>query len=624
MANKTFIGIAFAVVGHQVEGVVASSGATLFDSNGLTPASVLDFLYNLKSKRDKSVLVGYGFAYALEFLFANLPEAVRDKLFQSYDYRILHEETESEIERYEDALFHATGEEAQELRLFKEINELTLKDLADVRVDEWSVRYIAGKRLTIKRNKRSITIFDASGFFQQSLAKTLASWGLPDLYKIPVAEQNKLNVSRSYPRTQLEFATLQVAERIETLVTLLDNQLVANGIKLRSYHGATAITSAVLAKGKATDEYHSYRYRRQHNNQSWEAMVSSFYGGRIEQLQLGVANEVYVYDINSAYASASLFLPKITRKPRFVKRFSGNPFSLWFCRFNSSGLLSPFPVRKPNKSIYYPESGAGWYWFSEVNHAINAGHQVDVEFGYEFPYRPASFPEEIKKLFLLRQQLKREGNALERTLKLSLAGLYGKFSQHQGKGRYYSLYYASFITAWIRTQLLEAVQGSEESVICLLTDAIHSTVPLNVKVSEDLGAFSEKRYDKGIYIDLGVYGLYRDNQLVKKATMGLRDVDFSSLATEFLESHRYTSSQELFIGHNLHALQPLRYNRYLGVQTETRIVEPLTQTGRVFDEPQGELIRSSPRKGIVLPSGKYQPSRLRDITLAKEIIKMKR
>jgi len=226
-----------------------------------------------------------------------------------------------------------------------------------------------GKKLVIRKNKKSITFYDVYGFFRKSLKIAVKTWlgkNVDILDKdvfLQIKHLTKLEALQEYANLETQYIT--------ELASKLNNSLTENNINLSSYHGASAVSSWFLHKTKAKDEFYNYKHKYQLSPELYKAHRQAYYGGRVEQFKIGTLKNVNVYDINSAYASASLLLPQFLRKPTFTRNYKPNEiFSLWFCEYNFKnndiylGLLSY--RNKIGNSITYRLQGKGFYYQPEI------------------------------------------------------------------------------------------------------------------------------------------------------------------------------------------------------------------------------------------------------------------
>jgi hypothetical protein len=242
--------------------------------------------------------------------------------------------------------------------------------------------------------------------------------------------------------------------------------------------------------------------------------------------------------------------------------------------------------------IRYKLRGRGYFWHPEVKFLLEHYPEcVKVNHGFAVNAETAPFTKGISLLYELRLLLKQQQNPLEKVLKLALASLYGKFCQRQGSAYYYNLFYAGFITSFVRAMLLRATLGKELNTICFLTDAIHTTADLsdNIDLSDKLGSFRLQQYSNGIYLDNGVYQLTGIDGKRKIAHRGFNKFDFEKAIKELRECKGFTEIQEFFVGHNLHSLMPVEFSNYLDLQSVQKKTNPTDSALRLFDRLEVDL-----------------------------------
>jgi len=205
-------------------------------------------------------------------------------------------------------------------------------------------------------------------------------------------------------------------------------------------------------------------------------------------------------------------------------------------------IWGPFPYRsEKQRKVLFPETGENWVWLPEVKAAIealkiNPKWRLEILDCYEFQpditcYKPYFF---MKEYYELRQNLiadtKKTGtpHGEEKTYKLGINAGYGKTAQHAGyhpetklKPPYHNLAYAGYITSATRAKLFSAAMQSPESIICIATDGIFSTVPLDLYYPKEkiLGAWEESKHDEIILVQSGFY-YYRNGKTWTAWTRG--------------------------------------------------------------------------------------------------------
>ncbi len=604
--QKHFIAIGSEVLDGLLVHLTATCGKSLTDEAGIDYKRAVEFLFSLRHERKKRsgvVLVTYAFSRDNEFIFSTMPKELKDKLFVSHKIKTEINELEYELEQIQDDYykFPLDSDEFQLADFEKHVNEIALDELTSVEFDGYSIKLANGKLLTITKNNKSITIYDIFGFFKpmslrESVYRFLGSTQ-------PLLDRSQFNALDFFDgindidrlKNHAAFESNWVAK----LASKLNEQLQQYNINLSRFHGASAIASYTLSKAQATKQYHNYRYRRQLSADLHTALRQSVFGGRAEQFKIGTLHNVNVYDINSAYAAAATKLPIMLSKPQSVKQWSNAPFSFWECEYDFSKCNAYFGLL-PNRDISgftkYKLKGRGFFWQPEILYALqNFPDCVSVGGGYVLEYERAPFTQAIEDLYQLRLDLQEQKKPLERVIKLAASSIYGKFCQHNGKGYYYNLFYAAYITSVVRAQILEATKGYERDTICFQTDAIHSTKLLHLPLSGNLGEYKHEGYDKITYLDNGVYQCYRGGKSVKTKTRGFRRFNFAECLRELKEKRSYTELQEFFIGHNLFTHNVIKHGGdYLSDHAQKMTTFP-TETDRfamrVFDQKDVDLTK---------------------------------
>lgn len=630
-AFKEFVGVNLEVYDGRLVLVDTSKGISIYDENGLTLQEVIDFFLLLaERKKPNEVFICYASQSDNEFLFQTLPHSLKDKAFQNLNIRAQEQDLQEEIAELDLlSTMVTTVEEQAEAYFNKCVNKLSLEDLIDVTIEGVNVRLINGKLLTVKKSKaKKFLMYDCFGFFRKPIYDAVKSWLGDDDPKLKRSNRTGLETLN---KQRLKEYSRNECRYIVKLMQKLYDKLNDNGIKITKFYGATAISSWVLSRSKAKDQFHNYRFRRQLGEQLHRAVQQGYYGGRTEQLKVGTAgNGVYVYDINSAYAHAAINLPPLLSKPEYAKSFVPIPFSLWYCDYDLTGkdcYYGLLPNRKVGNAVNFPYRGHGYFWYPEVEFLLSHYPDcVNVRHGFIGKPEQAEFTKDILALYDLRLKLQAQGDPLEKILKLALASIYGKFVQRDGGAYYYNLLYGGYITSHTRAAMLKAAESNPASVICFLTDAIHTTEPLEVELGNGLGQWKVTEYSKAEYVDLGIYRLFDANgNPVKTRTMGYRDLDFDKALTE-LESFRvYTALSEFFIGHNLHTMMPIRFADYLQTAQEEKIATPFESRNRFFNSKDVDLTQALADSVVVdaysgRESGVYHHRLLRDSDIAKDAL----
>jgi hypothetical protein len=628
---KKFVAVSSLIYKQKLVYLTTSTGESLFNENGIVSLSAIDFLFNLHHKRDNKaniVFICYAFSRDNEFIFSGLPDELKDKLFQSRKYQDTLEQLEYEQEQIKLERYISKDINRLQFLDFSEyVNDSFLRDFQNVRYSNFNLTLVNGKFLTVRAGKKSITIYDVYGFFRKPIYDAVREWLKEDVSllnrELPVKNLEVLKI-------QTELETNYICELTEKL----NKQLNQFGLTLSRFHGASALSSRILSLSGAKKEFYAYKNQHQTSNECYKASQQAFHGARIEQYKIGTLKDINVYDINSAYAFSCLFLPQILRKPIFTKEYNRETFSLWYADYDFSGCDFYFGLL-PNRAkignfATYPLKGKGYFYQPEIEFILQYYPDcIKIKQGFYLPFVESNWTKYILTIYELRKKLKKQGNPLEKVLKLALAGIYGKFCQRQGRAYFYNFYYAGFITAKVRAMLLQATHKAQEKTICFLTDAIHSTSLLPVSVSDEIGDFRLKQYERGTYFNAGVYQLTDKEGNKKLAHQGFNSFNFDKALADLRTDKVYQGLQELFTGWNVYTDKLFRSAEYLSHYSQDKKTNPFETGARLFDTLKVDLSENYIDSQVLkhysmLESGLYKESRYKESNLALDTIRAKR
>jgi len=344
---------------------------------------------------------------------------------------------------------------------------------------DWRIEHIPGKKFSVSNRimKKSVTVWDVSGWYPSSFASLIERWGLGTKKQRALIRRMKKKRSQFQQEKLskvIEYTTLECRLLAEWVRTLLDLHEQV-GLHLQSYCGAGATAAAVF-------RLHGFRPPevRMEVNHVGEL---AYYGGRSEISLVGeVPGPVYAYDIHSAYPAALAELPDITGRWRWTR---GAPEKNWFgfalVRWDipAGAVWGPFPVRTLQTetgrtvSLVYPLRGFGWYHSAEVITARRIfGKRIRVDESWVLDENGAQPFSWVRELAKKRLVLKAAGHPSAYVLKVGLNSLYGKLAQRTGEHPYQSMALAAAITAATRARLLEVAGQHPHETLLLATDGI--------------------------------------------------------------------------------------------------------------------------------------------------------
>lgn len=405
----------------------------------------------------------------------------------------------------------------------------------------YGLKYIPKKRFTVKQwtpdnSIKAVSVHDVQGFFQCSFINALTK------FNIGTEKQRKTIADMKQQRGNFDFTMAKEIISYSELECKLLAKLVD---KLRVYAENVGITPAPY-EGPGPMAAHAYmqffgstRYKAQ--QRTIPAAVSSmaaksYYGGRFEICAHGPINQtVYQYDINSAYPASLLQLPCLEhglwKKGRHSNLFLAK-ISWKYCARKKFGAAMPFPVRTKEGSIYYPQSGTGWYWSPEILLAEQSGFKITYHSVYSYIKHCECQPFKwVEQIYCERKRMDKINPGSGIPLKLVLNTLYGKMVQTRPTiGKWFNMVWGSLVTSFTRARVYETYLSGVR-VLMFATDAVFTLDKLDNKyIGPELGQFGYE----GKYNDLTIFqpGIYFSKNEAKFKTRGIPKAEFQKHAQE--------------------------------------------------------------------------------------------
>lgn len=391
----------------------------------------------------------------------------------------------------------------------------------------FQLEYLAKKEFRVRAGEHGawgpwVTINDTGTFFQSSFVKALEKW-FPEPEMAPVIAKIKEGKDQ---RGTFEGVTGYVREYCQLecnmLVKLMDrfrDVCHANGIHPRLWQGPGNLVSAVLAQKKFPKNKSLNLWDSTAGQSALMRANDAYYGGRFEASIYGdIKGPIYQYDINSAYPAMYKHLPCLVHGTwrRMERGFRETSVWLSVCSFvhKRDVYYCGLPVRLPNGTIAFPRKGWGTYWSHEIEAALP--YLDDISFEYAIAYErdcACDWFDFVEELYWQRKKLGKDGAGI--VLKLLLNSFYGKLAQSVGVAPYANPIWASYVTSWVRAQLLTAMNGKVgpdnaypgSDVIMAATDGFFTTNPRDLPITENLGDWSETVHDSMFVVQSGVYFL---------------------------------------------------------------------------------------------------------------------
>lgn len=375
-----------------------------------------------------------------------------------------------------------------------------------------------------------ITINDTGGFFQGPFIDTLEAWQIGTDEERAKIQEGK-NLRGEFSEISDEYIDEYNALECKLLAELMEqfrDICQELGYVPRKWQGAGQLAEAILAKHgiPKTKELEIFQ-----GAQPDDSVASfgryAYYGGRFETSLVGYTPiPCLQFDINNAYPYALQHVPCLLHgtwiRKTGKRKLSPDELSLSFGSFrwergSKRSFFMGFPIRLPDGSIRFPYSGKGWYWSFEARSAIHQSYTVFDSWVYEkkCDCRPFDF---LRDIYRERKRLGK--SAKGKMLKLGANSVYGKLVQSIGSPQYANPILASFITAWVRTMINDAIHSMpackdpKTSVPCgsdvymVATDAVF-TAPYEataLDIGPELGQWERTEQPNGLMIvQPGVY-----------------------------------------------------------------------------------------------------------------------
>jgi hypothetical protein len=383
-----------------------------------------------------------------------------------------------------------------------------------------------------REKRRSITVWDIWRFFQGSFVKALTDWKILDDEELASIERMK--------RKRSTFAADEISDEIidyclrecksgVALMTKLDRTCADLGYPLGRFDGAGSLAAAMLKAWKIKD------YMADVPEEMIDAVSCAYFGGRFEIAAHGrTYKPVWQYDINSAYPHIIRNLPCLACAEWEASR-DVQEEGIYYVRWNAGqdgNYWGAFPHRNRRGEITYPRCGSGWYWGSEI---LAANRLYPGSFrilkGWNLLRKCVHIPfERIPDVYQQRRELGSDAAGI--VLKLGLNSLYGKTAQSIGRPQYANYIWAGMITAGTRAMLLDAIRlAGPENILMTATDAVFSTVEIDLPISKTLGEWSVTHIPAGLLIiQPGITIAYQSDGTGTYKSRGLGKYEFAAHA----------------------------------------------------------------------------------------------
>jgi hypothetical protein len=473
--------------------------------------------------------------------------------------------------------------------ILRDLKPHNLKHLAVygmVHWQEYRIAYIPGKTFTVSKGPKeariSATIYDIWGFFLSKYTTALIKFGVATEKELDSMEEGKgkrgrftyadIDYVRKYWQGEMQYMPL-LAEKLREYCYDSD-------FRITKWYGPGAIASYIMRKHKvrehkSKDVPHEVKIATQY----------AFAGGRFQTWRCGLyLHSIYTADINSAYIYAFGLLPSLANgkwkrvNPNKIDRKNIARFGLYRIAYDAGyekarknhemgafEEVHPLFHRDKRSGLQWPHKTEGWYWSPEAKLVANDPNARFLE-AWVFD-DDGSYPFQwVHEEFDKRLDLQHQGNPFEKTVKWSLAAMYGACARLVGWDRKnnlppasHELAWAGFITSWCRAEMYRVAYECwrRGGLVSIDTDGVTSTVPFEAEwlergEGEKLGQWKLVDFTGILYWQSGFYWLLdKDGKWSTVKTRGVKRGSVPvNIALEALENipAKFTSTQTKFIG----------------------------------------------------------------------------
>lgn len=374
--------------------------------------------------------------------------------------------------------------------------------------------YIRPKMFKISKGHSTVFFTDLFNMYLMSLNK--ASETFLDDKKLDIINAKRLNRSQKY-WSENEADIIKYCIKDAELTANLGNLLIKEIKNVELQLPRFMTSSASLSK-----QYFRYNCYipslERIPTRILDIAFQTYYGGRFEILKRGYFDDLYYYDINSAYPKTISELPSL----KYGNWKYANEINPKECiGFYKVVLhipeqyISPFIIRPKKYVVMFP-SGHFGAWITWFEADLLRDYIVKVVKGYEYvpsmkEYKP--FSKHVFKLYRDKLRYKDVNDTWYHIIKITMNALYGCFVEKHEKadgltysGVLFNPIWASIITAKTRWKLLTDVKKADwKHIVAFHTDSIISTKPLRLKCDEKLGNWKLVKHDSGVILMTGIY-----------------------------------------------------------------------------------------------------------------------
>jgi len=382
------------------------------------------------------------------------------------------------------------------------------------------VKYLNKKCLTLTRDKTNVNIFDALQYFIG--AGENGSSSLDAVAKAYLGEQKKYEGKYKNKVFPDDIETEELIEIVKYCIKDCDLTKKLMDIWIEAFKNnfgfyPTKFYSAgfisVLVLKTTLNEFPTFRFIPYAVQ---DLAYRSYFGGRFEITSRGYMENIYHYDIKSAYPHAMAELPDFKRgkwkKINTLREFIENKNNVGFYKILvdvNEKSIAPFMFRDDAGQVTNPRGTfitnvTGYELAKAVDY-----YDIKIKNMIGFCFIPdnqdeTEFNKLIKQMYDTRMKQTNEGQKY--VYKVIINSIYGKTAQSrpEPKGLFNPVLCAS-ITGHTRARLLDIAKDNKDDIIMFATDGIFSRKKLNLPLGKKLGEFDFEFHPKFILLMAGIY-----------------------------------------------------------------------------------------------------------------------
>lgn len=388
----------------------------------------------------------------------------------------------------------------------------------------FTIKYIPRKIFGITYDRKiRFHSTDVFSFFQCSFIAACERWKIlvPDVVKQGKADRS---IFDTYTKEQLIEYNLIELRLAKQLVYKLYDALHETNLVPKSWHGPGALASVYFKNNGLGKHWGKSNIL----NEMQTPIRHAYFGGRIDISAVGEI-DVYRYDIASAYPHALTDCLSLEKAGWYYQSFPylDDRHALFHVIWDVPlGVKwGPFPWRKHNGTVLFPNNGEGWYWGIEVLAAEKLFPDCIKRIGAFYPWGAKRFPfkELIEKEFLKRKEVGTKTGA-GIAIKLLLNSFYGKLCQSIGEAKWQNYIWGGYITAYTRAKMLDAIRTvGDENVVSIQTDGIYTKKPLKMDrlYKGELGSWESEGKATILLVGAGLYTILQGKKIIVMKSRGM-------------------------------------------------------------------------------------------------------